>query len=196
MKVLFPTRVFIIPGNYEFGQMCSQCGFRTQVLDIYTFQVYQAAINMFALLPLAASSKSTAVSVRSSTVCNRSARCHAASKFADPIIESLVWSDPSDSITMYEPSSDHGNGDLFGPSAADEFTRENGLELIIRAHQCVAMGFEYACQEKVLTVFSASNHCGNIHNIAAIAEIRGGVAVKMFEPLLWKRRNEVVLRLI
>jgi hypothetical protein len=95
---------------------------------------------------------------------------------------------------MYEPSSERGSGYLFGWSAADGFMKENGLDLIIRAHQCVAMGYEYACQGRVLTVFSASNHCGTVHNSAAVAEICDGVAIRQFEPLPWKRRNEIVFR--
>jgi protein phosphatase len=200
MKVVFPRRVFIIRGNHEFAQMCSQCGFRTQVLDIYTFQVYQAAINTFALLPLAALIDRRILCVHGGlgpqldSLQQIRALPRHVDEYADPIIESLVWSDPSDRIDMYEPSSKRCSGYLFGPSAADEFMRANGLELIIRAHQCVAMGFEYACQGKVLTVFSASNHCGTIHNSAAVAEIRGGVTIKTFEPLPWKRRNDVVFR--
>lgn len=42
-----------------------------------------------------------------------------------------------------------------------EFCNNNDLQLIVRAHECVMDGFERFAQGHLITLFSATNYCGN-----------------------------------
>jgi len=41
-----------------------------------------------------------------------------------------------------------------------EFCKNNDLQLIVRAHECVMDGFERFAQGHLITLFSATNYCG------------------------------------
>ena len=40
----------------------------------------------------------------------------------------------------------------------------NGLQMIVRAHECVMDGFERFAQGHLITLFSATNYCGTANN--------------------------------
>ena len=43
----------------------------------------------------------------------------------------------------------------------------NGLQMIVRAHECVMDGFERFAQGHLITLFSATNYCGTANNAGA-----------------------------
>lgn len=47
------------------------------------------------------------------------------------------------------------------PDRVMEFCSNNDLQLIVRAHECVMDGFERFAQGHLITLFSATNYCGN-----------------------------------
>lgn len=48
----------------------------------------------------------------------------------------------------------------FQPDRVMEFCKNNDLQLIVRAHECVMDGFERFAQGHLITLFSATNYCG------------------------------------
>ena len=46
------------------------------------------------------------------------------------------------------------------PDRVMEFSNNNDLQLIVRAHECVMDGFERFAQGHLITLFSATNYCG------------------------------------
>lgn len=46
------------------------------------------------------------------------------------------------------------------PDRVMEFCNNNDLQLIVRAHECVMDGFERFAQGHLITLFSATNYCG------------------------------------
>lgn len=46
------------------------------------------------------------------------------------------------------------------PDRVLEFCKNNDLQLIVRAHECVMDGFERFAQGHLITLFSATNYCG------------------------------------
>ena len=46
------------------------------------------------------------------------------------------------------------------PDRVMEFCKNNDLQLIVRAHECVMDGFERFAQGHLITLFSATNYCG------------------------------------
>ena len=66
-----------------------------------------------------------------------------------------------------------GNIVKFGPDRVQEFLKNNNLQLIIRAHECVMDGFERFAGGQLITVFSATDYCGFIfYLIIKIENIR------------------------
>ena len=45
----------------------------------------------------------------------------------------------------------------------------NGLQMIVRAHECVMDGFERFAQGHLITLFSATNYCGTANNAGGLS---------------------------
>ncbi|XP_009612069.1 serine/threonine-protein phosphatase PP2A catalytic subunit isoform X1 [Nicotiana tabacum] len=54
---------------------------------------------------------------------------------------------------------------------SEQFNHTNNLKLIARAHQLVMEGFNWAHDQKVVTIFSAPNYCYRCGNMASILEV-------------------------
>ena len=78
-----------------------------------------------------------------------------------------------------------GNIVKFGPDRVDQFLRDNGCTMILRAHECVQDGFERFAGGKLFTIFSASDYCGKHKNAGAMIQITKQYELipKMIYPL-------------
>jgi protein phosphatase len=56
------------------------------------------------------------------------------------------------------------------------FLKNNNLDLFIRSHQMVEDGFMFSHDDKLLTIFSASNYCGIAKNYGIIKNKKGCIA--------------------
>ncbi len=75
------------------------------------------------------------------------------------ILADLTWSDPCSGLEGFAPNH-RGCGQLFGEDDTNEFLETSGLSFVCRAHHCVRTGYLWTHNEKVVTVFSAPNYCG------------------------------------
>ncbi|GJP42444.1 hypothetical protein CLOM_g2007, partial [Closterium sp. NIES-68] len=100
----------------------------------------------------------------------------------------LLWSDPDDRCGW--GISPRGAGYTFGQDISEQFNHNNGLKLVARAHQLVMEGYNWAHEQKVVTIFSAPNYCYRCGNMAAILEVDDamGHTFIQFEPA--PRRGE------
>jgi protein phosphatase len=66
-----------------------------------------------------------------------------------------------------------------------EFCKNNDLQLIVRAHECVMDGFERFAQGHLITLFSATNYCGTANNAGAILVLGRDLVVvpKLIHPI-------------
>jgi len=88
-------------------------------------------------------------------------------------MEDLLWSDPGGPRHNGASQNDRGCGCIFGEDIVDEFFEDNPpLNLIIRSHEKKESGFEKHFDGKLLTVFSASNYCGDNGNNGAVVELK------------------------
>lgn len=79
---------------------------------------------------------------------------------------SLTRDDLPSALTLLRPRDFRvtlSSSDLFR-----SFLQENKLELLIRSHEVMDGGFEWAHNKQLLTVFSASDYCGVCENQGAI----------------------------
>lgn len=86
----------------------------------------------------------------------------------DQIFSDLVWSDPAEHQGKFK--NERGIGIKFGPDVTTKFCMQNRLRFMIRSHQVPEDGRGYAKQHegRCVTVFSASNYCGNGGNYGAV----------------------------
>ena len=196
MKVLFPKNVIIIRGNHEFNIM-NYDSFGSDLQRLYGNRILSSLVNeAFEYLPFA-------VLVDGKSLCIHGGLgphlfgIHQIEEIKRPVttfsdddnISSLVWSDPVNVIDYFGKSS-RGTGYFFGEKATHEFLDQNGIDEIIRGHQCVEEG--YMKTHHVITIFSASNYCGRSMNKSAILVINiNGREVRTFQPYPYIYRKNV-----
>ncbi|CAF3869569.1 unnamed protein product [Rotaria sp. Silwood1] len=79
-------------------------------------------------------------------------------------IQDLLWSDPDPHNRRgCRHNNERNIGSFFGPNITEKFLNKYNYSMIIRSHQVKQNGYEYTHDEKVLTVFSASNYCGGLN---------------------------------
>lgn len=205
LKVIWPDSVSIIRGNHEFQFLCSQCGFMTQMIDFFNDNSqFNKCVTAFNYLPLAARIDRKILCVHGGigptlkSLSQIDNLRRPIEEFDGEFVDCLVWSDPSDEVIEggFMPST-RGTGYFFNEIAVDNFIANNPeIQMIVRGHECVNDGFEYRFNNKICTIFSASNYCGLVGNSAAILEITGPMQYKerVFPPLEWLLRSNVVFR--
>lgn len=196
LKYLYPSHVLLIRGNHEFAVTGGDGGFGDELEGIYPgCRMFTRFCESFANMPLAV------------VLFERIFCCHGGpfpelmnisqlndiprplNDFENPLVNGLVWSDPTLTISDYGPSH-RGTGWFFGRDAVAEFLATNNVDVIVRGHQVVEKGFESLWDGSVMTVFSASNYCGRRMNCGAVAVIRSAKVIKPVEmsPLAFVRR--------
>lgn len=81
----------------------------------------------------------------------------------------LLWSDPNPDVSTWEMS-DRGVSYLFGDDVLHKFLNTYNFDLMVRAHQVVAEGFEFfpKGERRLVTIFSAVNYCNQFDNAGAM----------------------------
>mmetsp|Transcript_24678 Transcript_24678/g.79666 ORF Transcript_24678/g.79666 Transcript_24678/m.79666 type:complete len:341 (+) Transcript_24678:2212-3234(+) len=89
------------------------------------------------------------------------------------LLSDVLWSDPTerDELEGIQPNARGRNVVKFGPDRVRNFCADNGLQLILRAHQCVQDGFEYFAEGRLITLFSAPDYGAQHENDGAMLVI-------------------------
>ena len=178
LKLRYPNHVFMIRGNHETKELTEQYGFYEECVSKTNKQVFAEFCTMFENIPIAAlvgrqifcvhgGITPTLQSIDQVREIKRPADGSVKGFLAD-----LLWSDPNPNYEEYGPN-ERGDTVAWGLKPVKTFLENNGLTLLIRAHQMTNYGYEYpfAPDECVLTVFSAPCYAGEYKNRGAFVKI-------------------------
>merc|ERR1740129_867375 len=106
---------------------------------------------------------------------------------SDAALFDCQWADPHDELGL-KPSIRGRDSKNFGRDITRKFCEQNGLRLVVRAHQVPEdlRGFQWRHGGRLLTIFSASKYGGVLKNQGGTAKFRhkagnGGLDLELFE---------------
>ncbi|OHS94456.1 Ser/Thr protein phosphatase [Tritrichomonas foetus] len=173
----YPSHVYLIRGNHEISNVNSQYGFKMDIVLIYGFDdVWRSFQKVFDWLPLGAVIGKDLFCVHGGIspllqdVSQILEIQRPISDPEDPLIQDLMWSDPSTNFLEFSEST-RGVGSTFGANAIKSFIQSSGMRWIIRAHQCVDEGISVFPNGPVITVFSSSNYGTSNQNKSGVLVI-------------------------
>lgn len=188
LKILYPTKIFLVRGNHEDRLMNINYGFHADCVRKFSNEgedIWERVNDVFEFLPIAALVEGAILCIHGGigdSISNLDdlrgipkpiqvvGEINDRTTPRDRMILDALWSDPTDndSVLGVHLSPRGKNTCRFGPDRVQEFNRRNGLKLIIRAHECVQHGYEYFAHGQLLTVFSATNYCNQYNNDGAM----------------------------
>jgi len=192
LKILFPDHVFIIRGNHEYRDLCSNYGFLDEIKKSYNDEdLHNVFLESFSNMSFAAIHDTRVLFLhggigpkfRNLGDLNSVAKPH--NEFYGGIPDEIVWSDPSPNVPHFKES-ERGNGYLFGESPFLEFLKNNDIRYLIRGHQSPVNGYEYAFNGKLITVHTASNYMKTVPNKSGYIKISnaGEIDCKSEPPII------------
>lgn len=173
LKVSDPEHVFLLRGNHEDAQMNVYYGFYYETGKDKDFTLNMHEI--FCTMPIAA--------VLSNDIfCVHGGICGADSIDTITKDESFqyLWNDPSKKLGITH--SHRGEGiKRFGRDIVDAFLDVNGLNRLVRAHECHEEGYMWWFDGKLLSLFSSTNYCGRINKGAFAVYKEKGLSLYVFD---------------
>ena len=192
-KILYPQTLFLLRGNHECRHLSEYFTFKNECHIKYTDQVYDACMDAFDCLPLAALMNQQFLCVhgglspeiRSLDDINKIDRIREPPAFG-PMCD-LLWSDPVEDFGN-EKTAEHfmhnhvrGCSYFYTYAATCDFLQNNQLLSIIRAHEAQDQGYRMYRKAQatgfpsLITIFSAPNYLDVYGNKAAVLKYENNV---------------------
>jgi diadenosine tetraphosphatase ApaH/serine/threonine PP2A family protein phosphatase len=175
LKLLHPNHIYILRGNHETPTVNRMYGFFDECKRRGMLKLYKVFCDVFDCLPLAALVEGAVLCMHGGL----SQQLQSLEQIANikrplsvpdhGIIADLLWADP-DHHPGFRMSS-RGVSYTFGPDVVKRTLRELDLELVVRAHEVQQTGFGFFADRGLVTVFSASNYCGEFENASAMLQM-------------------------
>lgn len=192
-KIMCPQRIWMLRGNHECRHLTEYFNFREECLYKYNEEVYNAAMNAFDMLPIAAVVNEKFLCVHGGLSpdirflkdidqIDRKLEVPREGPFCD-----LLWADPADEEQDAYTGNETYKGWFFsnearhcsykyGAKACHFFLQKNNLTAIIRGHEVMNEGYKMHFKGKgdipqVFTIFSAPNYCDAYKNKGSCLKI-------------------------
>ncbi|XP_077999560.1 protein phosphatase 3 catalytic subunit alpha-like isoform X4 [Glandiceps talaboti] len=193
LKILYPTTFFMLRGNHECRHLTEYFTFKQECKIKYTESVYDACMEAFDCLPLAALMNQQFLCVHGglSPEIHTLEDIKKLDRFKEPPafgpMCDLLWSDPLEDFGT-EKNAEHfshnsvrGCSYFYSYAACCEFLQQNNLLSIIRAHEAQDAGYRMYRKSQttgfpvLITLFSAPNYLDVYNNKAAILKYENNV---------------------
>ncbi|RKP27743.1 serine/threonine-protein phosphatase 2B catalytic subunit [Syncephalis pseudoplumigaleata] len=193
LKIWYPDTVFLLRGNHECRHLTEYFTFKLECQHKYSDDVYEACIESFCCLPLAAIMNKQFLCVHGglSPELNTLDDLRTIDRFREPpthgIMCDLLWADPLEEFgeeqngEFFVHNHVRGCSYFFSYHAACAFLEHNNLLSIIRAHEAQDAGYrmykrtQTTCFPAVMTIFSAPNYLDVYNNKAAVLKYENNV---------------------
>ncbi|XP_036055400.1 serine/threonine-protein phosphatase 2B catalytic subunit gamma isoform isoform X3 [Onychomys torridus] len=182
LKINHPKTLFLLRGNHECRHLTEYFTFKQECRIKYSEQVYEACMNTFDCLPLAALLNQQFLCVHGgmSPEITSLDDIRKLDRFTEPPafgpVCDLLWSDPSEeygsekTLEHYTHNTVRGCSYFFSYPAVCEFLQNNSLLSIIRAHEAQDAGYRMYRKSQstgfpsLITIFSAPNYLDVYNN--------------------------------
>ncbi|VUZ55328.1 unnamed protein product [Hymenolepis diminuta] len=193
LKILHPTNFFLLRGNHECRHLTEYFTFKQECRIKYNDEVYNACMDAFDCLPLAALMNCQFLCVHGglSPEIQTLDDIRRIDRFKEPpaygSMCDLLWSDPLEDFgneqntDNFSQNSVRGCSYFFSYSACCDFLQANNLLSIIRAHEAQDAGYRMYRKNQatgfpsLITIFSAPNYLDVYNNKAAILKYENNV---------------------
>lgn len=183
-KIWYPRTFFLLRGNHECRHLTDYFTFKLECLHKYSERIYEACLEAFCALPLAAIMNKQFFCVHGglSPELVTLDDLRALDRFREPpthgLMCDLLWSDPIEDFGEERTPQNFVHNHVRGCSffytykAVTSFLERNKLMAVIRAHEAQDAGYRLykrtASFSSVLTIFSAPNYLDQHNNKAAV----------------------------
>ncbi|XP_078470794.1 protein phosphatase 3 catalytic subunit alpha-like [Lampetra fluviatilis] len=193
LKILYPGSLFLLRGNHECRHLTEYFTFKQECRIKYSDRVYDACMEAFDCLPLAAVMNQQFLCVHGglSPELHTLDQIRRLDRFREPPaygpVCDLLWSDPLEDFGS-EKTQEHftynsvrGCSYFYSYPAVCEFLQNNGLLCVIRAHEAQDAGYRMYRKSQttgfpsLITIFSAPNYLDVYNNKAAILKYENNV---------------------
>ncbi|KAG6877360.1 3',5'-cyclic-nucleotide phosphodiesterase (PDEase) (3':5'-CNP) [Termitomyces sp. T32_za158] len=193
LKIWYPDTLFLLRGNHECRHLTDYFTFKLECKHKYSERIYEACIESFCALPLAAVMNKQFLCIHGglSPELNTLEDIRAIDRFREPpthgLMCDILWADPVEdfgnerSTESFLHNHVRGCSYFFTYQAACQFLERNNLLSIIRAHEAQDAGYRMYRKTKttgfpsVMTIFSAPNYLDVYNNKAAVLKYESNV---------------------
>ncbi|KAI9094893.1 Metallo-dependent phosphatase-like protein [Phlyctochytrium arcticum] len=193
LKLWYPNSIFMLRGNHECRHLTDYFTFKLECKHKYSEKVYEACLEAFCALPLAAVMNKQFLCVHGglSPELTTLDDFKAINRFREPpthgLMCDLLWADPLEDFgqertnEFFVHNGVRGCSYFFSYHAACAFLERNNLLSIIRAHEAQDAGYRMYRKTRttgfpsVITIFSAPNYLDVYNNKAAVLKYENNV---------------------
>ncbi|KAI0302800.1 serine/threonine-protein phosphatase 2B catalytic subunit [Multifurca ochricompacta] len=202
LKIWYPDSFFLLRGNHECRHLTDYFTFKLECKHKYSERVYEACIESFCALPLAAIMNKQFLCIHGglSPELHTIDDIRKLDRFREPptsgLMCDILWSDPIEdfgqekSLDNFVHNHVRGCSYFYTYKAACEFLERNRLLSIIRAHEAQDAGYRmYRKSRKtgfpsVMTLFSAPNYLDVYNNKAAMVKYEANMfSIRQFNNM-------------
>uniref|UniRef100_U4KVI3 Serine/threonine-protein phosphatase n=1 Tax=Pyronema omphalodes (strain CBS 100304) TaxID=1076935 RepID=U4KVI3_PYROM len=193
LKIWYPNTLWLLRGNHECRHLTDYFTFKLECKHKYSERVYEACMESFCALPLAAVMNKQFLCIHGglSPELHTLDDLRSIDRFREPpthgLMCDILWADPLEEFGQ-EKTSDffihnhvRGCSYFFSYPAACAFLEKNNLLSIIRAHEAQDAGYRMYRKTRttgfpsVMTIFSAPNYLDVYNNKAAVLKYENNV---------------------
>ncbi|RDW61882.1 serine/threonine-protein phosphatase 2B catalytic subunit [Aspergillus mulundensis] len=193
LKIWYPNTLWLLRGNHECRHLTDYFTFKLECKHKYSERIYEACIESFCALPLAAVMNKQFLCIHGglSPELHTLEDIKSIDRFREPpthgLMCDILWADPLEDFGQ-EKTSDYfihnsvrGCSYFFSYPAACAFLEKNNLLSVIRAHEAQDAGYRMYRKTRttgfpsVMTIFSAPNYLDVYNNKAAVLKYENNV---------------------